>query len=85
MSNLTNTDARLISRTRRYAFAAWLAALTFGLSSWGARALDLPWLASMLLAAVWLAGAAFFICWAVLAMSAIVLLVNRLSGRNDGA
>jgi hypothetical protein len=84
MSNLTDADARL-SRTRRYAFAAWLAALSFGLLSWGARALDLPWLASMLLAGVWLSGAAFFICWAVLIVSAIVSLVNHLSGRNDGA
>ena len=78
-------DATLITRPRRGAFIAWLAALAFGLLSWGAKALDLQTLASALMVAVWIAGAAFFVCWLLLAVSALVLVFNRLSGRSGGA
>ena len=85
MPTLTATDTSLITRTRRYAFIAWLAALIFGLLSWGAKALDLQVLASALMVVVWIAGAAFFVCWLLLAVSVLVLVLNRFSGRSGGA
>ena len=85
MPTVTTTDANLIARAKRCAFIAWLTALIFGLLSWGARALDLDGVASNLLLVVWIAGAAFVICWAFLVVSAFILLVNKFSGRSGGA
>ena len=85
MPILTATDANLITRAKRCALIAWLTALGFGLLSWGARALDLQTLASALIAAVWIAGAAFVFCWLFLAVSALILVFNHFSGRSGGA
>ena len=85
MTTVTATDAGLINRAKRYAFIAWLSALVLGLLSWGARALDLDGVAFALMLAVWIAGAAFVICWLFLAISALILLFNSFSGRSGGA
>ena len=85
MTIVTASDASLINRAKRYAFIAWLTALILGLLSWGARALDLDGVAFALLLAVWIAGAAFVICWLFLAVSALILLFSKFSGRSGGA
>ncbi|KQY51922.1 hypothetical protein [Lysobacter sp. Root494] len=85
MLTLSATDAGLITRAKRFAFIAWLAALSLGLLSWGARVLDFHGLASALMLAVWVAGAAFVVCWLFLAVSALILVFNHLSGRSGGA
>ncbi len=84
MATTTATDAILITRAKRCAFVAWLTALVLGLLSLGARALDFHGLASALMAAVWLAGAAFVACWLFLAVSALILVFSHFSGRSGG-
>lgn len=85
MVALTTTDARLVNRAKRYAFIAWLAALILGLLSWGARALEFNGLASAMMVMVWVFGLIFVGCWLFLAVSALILLFNNLSGRSGGA
>jgi hypothetical protein len=78
-------DANLITRAKRCAFIAWFTALGFGLLSLGAWALDLQTLASALMVVVWVAGAAFVVCWLFLFVSTLVLVFNHFSGRSGGA
>ena len=84
MPIVTATDASLINRAKRYAFIAWLTAVILGLLSWSARSFDLDGLAFALLLAVWIAGAAFVICWLFLAVSGLILMFNHFSGRSGG-
>ena len=83
MITVTATDARLISRGKRYAFIAWLSAMGFGLLSGGARVYGLDGLASILMVAVWIGGFVFVICWLFLAVSMLILMFNHFSGRSS--
>jgi len=74
------TDADIIKGTKRGALFSWLAALLFGLMSWGARSLGLETMASALFALVWIAVAGFLISWLILAISIVVLLAGKFKG-----
>lgn len=83
MPTVTETDASLITRGKRYAFIAWLTAVILGLLSWGARASDLDGVAFTLLLGAWIAGVVFAICWIFLAISTLILLFNYFYGRSS--
>lgn len=77
------SDAAIINGSKKLAFASWLGALLCGLSSWAASANHLDTTASILFGFVWLFGLIFVLCWAVLAVSTLMLIFSA-SRRNNG-
>lgn len=77
------SDAAIINGSKKLAFASWFGALFCGLSLWVARANHLDTTASILFGFVWLFGLVFVLCWAVLAVSTLMLIFSA-SRRNNG-